>query len=149
MVYLKRRSVRFNKGTLYALSSAFFYGVAFANDAFILRQSDALFFATLAFLLPGLLILAIKPRAITERKTLLRVSVLSKMALLGLFYSISAITIYLAYQAGGDASQLAPISQFVVILTVLLAMIFLNERGLLARKFAGATMATIGILLLR
>lgn len=149
LVSFKRETTQFNRGILYALGSAFCYGVAFANDAFILRQSDVLSYTTLAFLFPGLFILAIKPRILTEMKTLLSASVLSKMALLGLFYSTSAITIYLAYQWGGTASQLAPINQSVVILTVILATIFLNERGQLARKLAGATMAAIGVLLLR
>ena len=149
LVSFKRKVIRFNKGILYALSSAFCYGVAFANDTFILRQSDALSYTTLAFLFPGLFILAIKPRILTEMKTLLNKPVLSKMVLLGLFYSTSAITIYLAYQRGGTASQLAPISQSVVILTFLLAAIFLSERSQLVRKFVGAIMATIGVLLLR
>jgi drug/metabolite transporter (DMT)-like permease len=149
LVSLKREVIRFNKGILYALSSAFCYGVAFANDTFILRQSDALSYATLAFLFPGLFTLAIKPRILTEMKTLLNKPVLSRMVLLGLFYSTSAVTIYLAYQRGGTASQLAPISQSVVILTFLLAAIFLSERSQLLRKFAGAITATIGVLLLR
>jgi transporter family protein len=149
LVSFKREAVQFNKGIFYALSAAFCYGIAFANDTFILRQSDALSYTTLAFLFPGLLILAIRPRILTEMKTLLNISVLSKMVLLGLFYSTSAITIYLSYQWGGTASQLAPISQSVVILTILLATIFLGERSQLTRKFAGATMATIGVLLLR
>jgi len=149
LVSLKREAVRFNKGIFYALSSAFCYGVAFATDTFILRQSDALSYTTLAFLFPGLFILAIRPKILAQMKPLLSTSILSKMVLLGLFYSTSAITIYLAYQQGGAASQLAPINQSVAILTVLLAVIFLGERNQLWQKFTGAIMATAGILLLR
>lgn len=148
LVSLKKGAVRFNKGTLYALGSAFCYGVAFANDTFILRQSDALSYLTLAFLFTGLIILAMNPRVIKELKTHLNPLVLSKMVLLSLFYSTSGIAIYLAYQQGGTASQLAPINQSVVILTVLFAAIFLGERSQLMRKFAGAIMALAGILLL-
>jgi len=148
-VSLKREVMRFNKGILYALGSAFCCGVAFANDTFILRQSDVFSYTTLAFLFPGLFILVIQPRILTEMKALLSTPVLLKMALLGLFFSSSTIAIYLAYQEGGTASQLAPISQSVVILTVLLATIFLNERGQLIRKFVGAIIVTIGVLLLR
>ena len=148
LVSFKRETARFNKSIFYALGSAFCYGVGFANDTFILRQSDALSYAALAFLLPGLFILAIKPKVLVEMKSLLTTSILLKMVLLGLFYSTSAITIYFAYQQGGTASQLAPINQSVVILTVLLAAIFLGERSQLLRKFAGAIIATAGVLLL-
>ncbi len=149
LVSLKRKTIRFNKGILYVLGAAFCYGVAFANDTFILRQSEVFSYTTLAFLFPGLLTLAIKPRILPEIKKLLNIPALFKMVLLCLLYSTAVITIYLAYQQGGTASQLAPISQSVVILTVLLATIFLNERSQLARKFAAAIMVIIGVLLLR
>jgi len=149
LVSLRKEAIRFKKGDLYLLGSAFCIGVAFANDTFILRQSDALSYASLAFLLPGLLILAMKPKAIKDIKLFLKPHVLLRMAILVIFYSTSAITVYLAYQQGGAASQLAAIAQSAVILTVILAAIFLRERSHLSRKFIAAAIATIGVLLIR
>lgn len=149
LISLKKELIKFNKGDLYVLGSAFCFGVAFANDTFILRQADALSYTAIAFLLPGLLILGMRPKAIKETRLFLRPRVLLRMVVLVFFYSTSAITIYLAYQQGGAASQLAAIAQSAVILTVILAAIFLRERSHLPRKFIAAIMATAGVLLIR
>ncbi|OGY62103.1 MAG: hypothetical protein A3G58_00810 [Candidatus Colwellbacteria bacterium RIFCSPLOWO2_12_FULL_46_17] len=139
----------FSRGDLYALAGAAVYGVAFTNDAFILQSANALSYTSLAFFLPGLLILLIRPSLVKNLKLFLRPSVLLKMTTFSIFYSISAVTVYLAYQKGGDAAQLGSISQSVVVLTVLLAAIFLGERENLIKKSVAAMLATIGVLLLR
>jgi len=149
LVSFKKEEIKFTRGDLFALGSAFCYGVAFANDTFILRQADALSYTTIAFLLPGLLILAMKPGAIKDAKLFLKPSILLRMAILVILYSASAIMVYLAYQQGGAASQLAAIAQSGVILTVMLAAIFLRERSHLPRKFIAAVIATAGVLLIR
>jgi drug/metabolite transporter (DMT)-like permease len=149
LVQMKKEAFKLNEGSLYALAAALCYGVAFANDTYILRQSDAISYAAVAFLLPGLLIFAINPGVSRKMKPMLRVPVLLKMALLGIIYSAASIATYLAYQEGGTAAQLAPISQSVVVLTVLLAAIFLGERDHLVRKLIAAILVMAGVLVLR
>jgi len=46
----------------------------------------------------------------------------------GVFYEISAITIFLAYQVGKNATQIAPLNQPVTIITVVLSVICLKEK---------------------
>ncbi|MDD5710770.1 MAG: DMT family transporter [Candidatus Colwellbacteria bacterium] len=149
LISLKKEVFSLSRGDLYVLCSALCYGIAFANDTFILRQSDVLSYTALAFLLPGLFILAIQPKALRKLGSFSNLGVLLRMAIMSIFYSASAVTVYLAYQKGGAASQLAPIGQSVVILTVLLAAIFLGERENLGKKFVAAIMTTIGVLLLK
>ncbi|MFA6428162.1 MAG: DMT family transporter [Candidatus Buchananbacteria bacterium] len=149
LISFNQKAFCFNSGVVYALGAAFCYGIGFANDTFILRQADAISYAVLSFLLPGLLMLLVRPRVVRGLKSILVPTVLWKMILMGLFYATSTITIYLAYQTGGTASQLAPINQSVVIFTVLLAAIFLGERNQLGKKFIGAMLAVVGVLLLR
>jgi len=149
LISFKKEILQFDKRILYPLGAAFCFGVAFANDAFILKQSDVFSYTTLAFLFPGLFILVSKPKIIIEMKTFFNIVIFLKIILLSFFLSISAITIYLAYQQGGNASQLAPISQSSIILTVLLAVIFLNERSQLKQKFISLIMMITGILLLK
>lgn len=48
----------------------------------------------------------------------------------------------------GPASQIAPINQAQVIVTVLLAIIVLKERDHLFRKVIAAILVTIGVILL-
>jgi drug/metabolite transporter (DMT)-like permease len=143
------KGFKLNEGVIYALAGAFCYGVGFATDTYILRYSEAISYTAISFILPGLLIFAINPKMSKEIKSLFRPSTLSKMVLLGIFYSIGAIAIYLAYQQGGTAAQLAPISQSVVVLTVLLAAITLGENDNLLRKLISAIIVTIGVLMLK
>lgn len=146
----KQLSFHFNKGSLYALLAALCFGLAFANDAYILQHKvDAVSYTAIAFLLPSIVIVLARPSILSNIKSFLKPALITKVGLLGLFYSISAITAYLAYQAGGNASQLAPISQSRVVLTVILAAFFLNERSHLLKKLFAAILVSIGVLLLR
>ncbi len=82
-------------------------------------------------------------KPLLEEKTLLR------LGILGVFYAVSAITIFLAYQVGRNAAQIAPLNQTATIVTVILAIIFLNERSDLARKIIGAIVSFIGVVLIK
>ncbi|MBI4121242.1 MAG: DMT family transporter [Parcubacteria group bacterium] len=149
IISFKEGVFKINKGVLYALGCGFCYGTAFAIGAYILRFSDVLSYTAISFLLPGLLVLAMRPKTLKEMKPLLKKSLLPKILLLGIFAPLSAVAIHFAYKMGGGAAQLASINQSVVVLTVILAALFLNERGHLWQKFAGAILATIGVALLK
>lgn len=144
-----KNGLKFNKNSLYILISAFCYGTAFANDAFILRQSDALSYLSIVFLFPGLAMLIVKPKAILGIKTLLKPLSLLKITTLSFFFAFSGVMTYLAYQNGGTASQLASIGQASVILTVLLAAIFIGEKDNLWKKLIAGVVTTIGVLLIK
>ena len=66
-----------------------------------------------------------------------------------LIYTVAVITVYAAYQIGRNAAQIASITPTYSILIVILAAIFLNERDRLPRKLSAATLAIIGIFLLK
>lgn len=88
------------------------------------------------------------PKAILKMEVLKSKSFLKKMLTLGVFTSAQAIAYYFAL-AKGPASQIAPIGQSQVIITILLAVIILKERDNLLRKMVAAILVTIGVLLLR
>jgi drug/metabolite transporter (DMT)-like permease len=140
---------RLNKGHLFALTAAVFFGVAFTNDAFLLNHFDVFSYNTLAFFLPALTILSFRPRLISKLKLFLHKGRLTKMLSTSFFYGLSAVTMGLSYQSGGDASQIAPISQSSIVLTVILAFFFLKERGNLLNKILGAFIVFGGVLLLK
>jgi len=143
---------RITRGGRYALLAALAIGLAFANDAVILRAPgvEAVSFTAVAFFLPSLFILLISPKRIIKGISgFLKPSTVLKMGLLGIFYSTSAITAYLSYQIGGNVSQISPISQSRVVLIVILAIFFLNERKNIALKLLSAALVTVGVILLR
>lgn len=151
IVFVSWRAGRFKlqKGHLFALLSASFFGIAFANDAFLLRSFDVYSYASIAFLFPTLFLILLRPTFVKKIKLFFDIKRLTKMICLAIFYGIAALAIFASYQAGGEASQIAPISQSSVILTVLLAAIFLKERSNFLRKIAGAIAVFLGVVLLK
>ncbi len=138
----------FGQGTVYAIITTIFYGLAVTNDAFILRTYDAVSYTFVMSLLPGFLLLLIRPSVIYKFKKLANPVFGKSMLLLALFYSIQAVAYYVALKNGANASQISPIYKSNIILTVLLASIFLKEREHIPLKIFSAILVTVGVLLI-
>lgn len=145
----------FHKGSVFALVASCLYGFALANDTFIIRSlnPEIASYTSMAFLLPGIAILVgssvLTPKALLTAKSLLALNTLRKMVVLSIVHTASAVTFYLALQRGGNISQLTPIGQSSIILTVLLAAAFLGERAHLLKKLISAVIVSVGVLLLK
>ena len=142
-----QKGLKLNRGTLISLLAALVFGLAFVNDAFIIRNFDVPSYLALAFIFPALAIWAITPASTGKMKSMLTNDFLQKLSLLGVLYATSAITIFLAYKVGRNAAQIAPLNQTATIVTVVLAIIFLKEKAQLARKIIGAIFSFIGVVL--
>lgn len=140
--------IKFDKGVLYALGMALCYGLGITNDAYLLKYVNVFSFTTFGFLLPGLFLIAIKPKAIFQLKQFTKPKIFSKMLILDVCYGTAAISFYWAIDLGAKASQITPILLSSVIVTVILAAIFLKERDHLVKKLFCAILVTIGVLLL-
>lgn len=150
LVSYKSGEFKLSKGIWFLLAAATCYGLAVANDSYILRYyKDTLTFTTIAFLLPGFAMVIFRPSAIPWVVALIRSREMVTMAIMSVFYSGSAIAFYLAFRYGGAASQISPVQQSDVILTVILAAIFMSERGELPKKVVGALVTVAGVYLLR
>ena len=142
-----QKGLKLNKGTLFSLAAATSFGLAFANDALIIRNFDVPSYLAIVFIVPALIIWAIFPKSIAKMQPMFNRNFLKKLGILGILYAISAITIFLAYQVGRNAAQIAPLNQTSMILTVILAIIFLKERSQLVRKLLGGLLSFLGIVL--
>jgi len=148
VIFHKGKKWKFNVGHLLILCSAALLGLAFTNDAFILKTVDAPSFAVFAFGLPGITLLLIKPKIIKELSYFLELKRAIKLLGASSLFSVAAVATYSSYRAGGDASQIMPIMQFSIIITVFLAYIFLGERGFVLKKIIGLLLALAGVLLI-
>lgn len=147
VLYAKER-MKMNAGVWYALGLALFFGVAVVNDVVIIRSYNAISFVPVMSFLPGVvLVLAFPKKALNMRK-LLNFSALSHIVIYSLVYAASAITFYQALGVGANISQLSPMSRASIIVTVLLAALFLGERKHLGQKIMSAILVSIGVLLL-
>lgn len=142
-----QKEFKITRGTLLSLIAALFLGLAFANDAYIVRDFDVPSYLSLAFILPALAAWVALPTSTTGIKAILTKRLLPKLGLLGIFYAIAAITIFLAYQIGRNAAQISVLNQTSTIVTVVLAIVFLREKSRLARKFLAAMLSFLGVVL--
>lgn len=144
------KKMTLNKGTFFALAYCLLAGLANTNDAFMLKysHSDTLSLLTVGFFLPGVFYVLIKPSIVKKIKPLLVFSHFSKVFLLTFCYSLAAIAYFFAISIGGQASQVSPINQSSIILTVLIGALFLNERDHLLKKVICTLLVTVGVILL-
>ncbi len=136
------------KGIVYGLLSSVFAGVAVVNDAVILKTYEAFSYTAIMSFLPGFILLALFPKQMIKIPKMFDKNTLPLITILCVFYSIQAITYYLALQNGAPISRLSPMIKSSIVLTVILAALFLKERSDLNKKFAAALMVTIGAILL-
>lgn len=149
LVSWKAKKWQINKGHLFTLLAAFFIGTAFTNDAFLInRFPNVPSYLVISFLLPSLTLLMLQPKAAKNLKLFLNPKRLGKMLLTSFLWGSAALTIFLSYQAGGKVTQISPISQLSIVLTVILAFIFLKERENWGQKLIGAAIVFGGVMLL-
>ena len=119
--------MKFNKGVAYAFGSSIVAGFAVVNDTFMLKHADTLSYLTLGFFLPGVFIFLLRPKVIMKMKPLFQLTLLKKNAIFTLIFTLAGISFYLALGSGGEASQVNTIAQASVVLTVILAAVFLTN----------------------
>ncbi len=134
-------------GVLYSLAAAGLGGLAIVNDAYLLKFSDAVSYTALGFFLPAIPLLLIYPKIIVDLKKIPKL-ISPFDFLLALTWGISAIAFYLALEKGGLVSQISPISQTKIILTILFSAILLKEKQRLAAKLTAGILAAIGVILI-
>lgn len=137
-----------NKSMIFAFGGAAALGLAFVNDAYILRSTDVPSYLSLAFIAPALFMWLLHLRTTKHIRIFLNIPNLKKLFFLAVLYAIAAISIFLAYQIGRNAAQIAPINQTSTIVIVLLAIVFLREKNDLSKKMVGTILSMIGVMLL-
>jgi uncharacterized membrane protein len=88
------------------------------------------------------------PKVLQQWKHFLQPNFLAKMLPLAVFSASQGVLYLLALTYGGNTAQVGTIRQASVIVTVLLAVMFLRERGNLGRKLIAAVLVTAGVFLL-
>jgi uncharacterized membrane protein len=142
------KKFKVNKGIIIVLISAVFFGLTDINGYFILNTLDASNYQIYAYLLPVLILLLVRPRSVAKLGYYLKPNRGMKVFLLSVFDTLGMLALFFAYQAGGHASVIGPLSASKLILTVLLAMIFLKERQNIANKIIGSVITVVGVILL-
>lgn len=145
----KKAGLSGRRGMWLALIGESFYAIALVSDTHILRTYDAVSYTPVMSLLPGIILLVLNPQVVKKFKQYTKISYIKNLSLYSLFYGVQAVCYYVALNKGANASQMAPLYRAEIILTVLLAVIFLREKENLPIKILSAAIAAAGVILIR
>ncbi len=145
------KDVRYLKpgsGFVYALFTGLLYGVAIASASYVGRHTDVLTWSLVSFVLGGLSSLLVSPKALRKARTVFTKRTLVVLLTCVVLYGLGNIAMMFAYKYG-PFTLVAPLRQTGIILTTLLAVLFLrDERTDIVRKILAAITCTAGVVLL-
>lgn len=144
----RQKKMTFNRGIAYILGFCFFGGLGVVNDTFMVKHVNAMSYLSIGFLLPVIFLMLLRPASIGKIREVFHFTNFKRLFFLTLFYTFGSVVFVYAILNGAQVSQLSPISNASIILTVLLATIFLGERDHLVRKCISTILVFVGVLLL-
>lgn len=137
----------FNQGAIMALLAASFYSFANISDMFVVKAGyDVISYAALMCILPGLLLCLMHPRKTLQLPRAFK-TVNKNLIIYTLIYVIGVVTFYTSLSQGALISQAGVIIKANIVLTVILAAIFIGERDNFYRKVLAAALCMIGVIL--
>lgn len=142
------KKFKVNKGILIVLLAAILFGLTDINGYYMLGSMDASSYQILFYLLPVIALLLFQPKLMKKVPYYFKPDRALKVIALAIFDTLGMLALFFAYQMGGSASIIGPLSATKVIVTVVLAIIFLKERNNLTNKLVGSVIAVIGAILL-
>lgn len=142
------RSLKMDKGTGLGLLTGLLFGVAITSWSYVGRHTDGLSWAAISFVGTALVAFLVRPKSVSKMRSLLKTKILSRLLLLAVFYAIGSLTMLFAYKEG-TFSVVTPLRQTSIIVTVLLALLFLaKERTRIKVKLLAALVCFIGVMLI-
>jgi uncharacterized membrane protein len=143
-----KQAFSLDRGTILGLITGVLFGFAIASTAYVGREVDTLTWVMISFIGSSVVSLLVSPKSIYKIKPMLNPVVLHKLLILGVLYAIGSVAMVYAYKYG-TFSIISPLRQTGIIVTVLLALLFLKpERNRIPRKLAAAFICFAGVVLL-
>lgn len=140
------KKLRFSRGAWYALVATSLFSFAVVSDMKIIYHYDAISFAAMMSILPGIALLFLFPRSTVMLPQAIK-GINKNLLLYAVLYSIGVVSFYGALGTGALLSQVSVVARTNIILTVLLAAVFLQERNHLWHKLIAALLCTVGVML--
>jgi drug/metabolite transporter (DMT)-like permease len=142
------KKFKINKGIFFVLLGAVLFGLTDINGYYILQTMDASNYQIYFYLLPVFALLLVQPSSIRKLSYYFKLDRAIKVTALAVFDTLGMLALFFAYQVGGKASVIGPLSATKVVVTVVLAIIFLKERDNITKKMIGAIITVVGVVLL-
>lgn len=143
----KKGRLQLDRGVIYGLLSGFLMGCAVVGWVYVGRIAEPMTWQVLTFVAPAAVIALAYPKSLRKAKELLSKQKIGWLLLAAFTFAVSTTALLYAYKYG-EINQVAPLQQTTIIITVILAVIFLNERKNLVRKFISAAICFVGVLMI-
>ena len=142
------RKLSINKGTALGLLTGLLFGIAITSWSYVGRHTDGLSWAAISFIGTSIVAYIARPQSIAKMRLVVTGKLLPKLLLLGTLYAVGSLAMLFAYREGAF-SIVTPLRQTSIIVTVLLALIFLSkERNKIKLKLLAALVCFLGVVLI-
>lgn len=147
LIAMHGQKFKFSRGALLALLATSLFAIAVISDVLIIRDYDAVSFAAVMSIAPGIILILLFPRSARSLPKVIK-SVNKNLLIYTLLYSVAVVTFYAAVGTGAMLSQITVLTRTNIILTVVLAALMLKERDHLWRKIFAAILCMAGVMLI-
>jgi len=148
IIFYKKSLLHLNKGLIFTLLGALFFGLELTNDRAILQSFSVYSYLFLCAFFPAIFASFIYPSSLKNIVNLIKRDRLTKFILICLIYSVAMIFYFIALQIGTNSSQIAVLDQLSTIVIVILGILVLKESQHMLRKIIAAIISVIGAILL-
>lgn len=148
IIFYKKSALQLNKGLLFTLLGALFFGLELTNDRFILKSFNVYSFLFLSGLFPAIFTFFIYPSSLKKMASMIQLSRLIKFMFICLVYGAGMIFYFFALQIGSNSSQIAALDQLSTIVIVVLGILILKEKQQILRKVIASIISVIGAIML-
>ncbi len=138
---------KLDEGIVMGLFTGVIFGLATMAWVYAGRYSDAASLTMFSFAGVCLTVLVTHPDSVKQMRPIFSKSVLRVMLVLAVLFSASAVALLKAFQVG-NASLVAPVQQTSIIVTTLMAIVFLKEKERLWVKLLAAAICFVGVVLI-
>ncbi|MBI2430560.1 MAG: DMT family transporter [Candidatus Levybacteria bacterium] len=145
---MKTKMFIFGKTEFLVLVAAACFGFALTNDSFLLKSFSLYPYAFINLIFPAIFLFLLNISKIKDGSFFFKAKFFGRMIVISFLYAVSVLTFFSALQTSGNSSQISAISTVSVIITVILAIIFLKEQENMGKKILGAILSFIGLLLI-
>jgi drug/metabolite transporter (DMT)-like permease len=148
LVNLSRNKFVPGRGELYAFLAALCFGLESTNDRIILKSFELYTYVSLAFIIPSLSLLLVKPKIVQAISQIKLPVITKKIIPVSIVYSLGAVTYFIALKGAPSTSQVAVINLTTIIITVVLSILILKEKDHLFKKLIAACLSFLGAYLI-
>lgn len=148
LVNVGTKTFTFGKKEFFVLIAAICFGFGLTNDRILLKSFTVYPYAFINLLFPTIFLGLFNISRVKEFSLFFQTNFFGKMTLMSFLYAISVVTFFSALQKSSNSSQISAIGTISVVVTVILAIIFLKERENMSKKIIGSVVSFVGLVLL-